>query len=62
MTYPPKSYGIGGDGDEEVLGREKVEKTMMAMMGGINMGVYLLLNLRMSVLIVINGELNNPVK
>jgi hypothetical protein len=39
-----------------------VEKTMMAMMGGINMGVYLLLSLRMSVLIVINGELNIPVK
>jgi hypothetical protein len=38
-----------------------VEKTMMAMMGGINMVVYPLLNLRMSVLIVINGELNNPV-
>jgi hypothetical protein len=33
---------------------------MMAMMGGINMAVYLLLNLRMSVLIVINGELNHP--
>jgi hypothetical protein len=35
---------------------------MMTTMDGINMGVYLLLSLRMSVLIVINGELNNPVK
>jgi hypothetical protein len=39
-----------------------VEKPMTVMMGGISMVVYLLLSLRMSVLIVINGELDNFVK
>jgi hypothetical protein len=56
MKCPPRSSGTGGDGDEEVLEKEKVEKTMMAMTDGINMVVYLLLSPRTSVLIVINGE------
>ena len=55
--YPPNSSGTGGDGDEEVLEKEKVEKTMTGMMDGINMVVYLLPSLRMSVLIVTNGKL-----
>jgi len=52
-----RNSGIGGDGVGEVLEKGKVARTMMEMMVGINMVVYLLLNRRMIVLIVTNGEL-----
>jgi hypothetical protein len=57
MKSRHRSIGTGGDGAEEDLERAKEEKTMMGMMGGINMVVYLPLNRRMNVLIAINGEL-----
>ena len=57
MKSQYRNSGIGGDGVEEVLEKGKVARTMMAMMDGINMVAYLLLNRRMIVLIVTNGEL-----